>query len=40
MLSHSLGNLVAVEALRQMAIRDHGLSRKIKDKCRTRRQMS
>ena len=31
MLSHSLGNLVAVEALRQMAIRDHGLSRKIKD---------
>ena len=31
MLSHSLGNLVAVEALRQMAIRDHGLSSKIRD---------
>ena len=31
MLSHSMGNFVAVEALRQMAIRDHGLSRKIKD---------
>jgi esterase/lipase superfamily enzyme len=31
MLSHSLGNFVAVEALRQMAIRDHGLSPKIKD---------
>ena len=31
MLSHSLGNFVAVEALRQMAIRNHGLSPKIKD---------
>jgi esterase/lipase superfamily enzyme len=31
MLSHSLGNFVAVEAVRQMAIRDHGLSPKIKD---------
>jgi len=31
MLSHSLGNFVAVEALRQMAIRHHGLSGKIKD---------
>jgi esterase/lipase superfamily enzyme len=31
MLSHSLGNFVAVEALRQMAIRHHGLSSKIKD---------
>ena len=30
-LAHSLGNFVAVEALRQMAIRDHGLSPKIKD---------
>jgi esterase/lipase superfamily enzyme len=31
LLSHSLGNFVAVEAVRQMAIRDHGLSPKIKD---------
>ena len=31
MLSHSLGNVVAVEALRQMSIRNHGLSSKIKD---------
>lgn len=30
-LAHSLGNFVAVEALRQMAIRNHGLSSKIKD---------
>ena len=30
-LAHSLGNFVAVEALRQMAIRNHGLSPKIKD---------
>jgi esterase/lipase superfamily enzyme len=30
-LAHSLGNYVAVEALRQMAIRNHGLSPKIKD---------
>ena len=31
MLAHSLGNFVAVEALRQMAIRNHGLPAKIKD---------
>ena len=30
-LAHSLGNWVAVEALRQMAIRDRGLSPKIRD---------
>ena len=30
-LAHSLGNYVAVEALRQMAIRDKGLSPKIRD---------
>ena len=30
-LAHSLGNFVAVEALRQMAIRNRGLSPKIKD---------
>ena len=30
-LAHSLGNFVAVEAIRQMAIRNHGLSPKIKD---------
>jgi esterase/lipase superfamily enzyme len=30
-LAHSLGNLVAVEAIRQMVIRDHGMSPKIKD---------
>jgi len=30
-LAHSLGNYVAVEALRQMAIRNRGLSPKIKD---------
>jgi esterase/lipase superfamily enzyme len=30
-LAHSMGNLVAVEALRQMAIRDRKLSPKIKD---------
>jgi esterase/lipase superfamily enzyme len=30
-LAHSLGNYVAVEALRQMAIRDRGLPRKIKN---------
>ncbi|MGO9740278.1 MAG: alpha/beta hydrolase [Roseiarcus sp.] len=30
-LAHSLGNFVAVEALRQMAIRNRGLSRKITD---------
>jgi esterase/lipase superfamily enzyme len=30
-LAHSLGNYVAVEALRQMAIRNHGLPDKIKD---------
>ena len=30
-LAHSLGNFVAVEALRQMAIRDHGLPHKIRD---------
>ena len=30
-LAHSMGNFVAVEALRQMAIRDRGLSPKIKD---------
>jgi len=30
-LAHSLGNYVAVEALRQMAIRDHGLPVKIKN---------
>jgi esterase/lipase superfamily enzyme len=30
-LAHSLGNYVAVEALRQMAIRDHGLPAKIKN---------
>ena len=30
-LAHSMGNFVTVEALRQMAIRDRGLSPKIKD---------
>ena len=30
-LAHSLGNYVAVEALRQMAIRDHGLPGKIRN---------
>ena len=30
-LAHSMGNIVAVEALRQMAIRDKGLPLKIKD---------
>ncbi len=30
-LAHSLGNYVAVEALRQMAIRDHGLPAKIRN---------
>ena len=30
-LAHSLGNYVAVEALRQMAIRDHGLPPKIRN---------
>jgi esterase/lipase superfamily enzyme len=30
-LAHSMGNLVAVEALRQMAIRDRGISPKIKN---------
>jgi esterase/lipase superfamily enzyme len=30
-LAHSMGNYVAVEALRQMAIRNHGLSPKIRD---------
>ena len=30
-LAHSLGNFVAVEALRQMAIRNHGLSPKVRD---------
>jgi esterase/lipase superfamily enzyme len=30
-LAHSMGNFLAVEALRQMAIRDRGLSPKIKD---------
>ena len=33
MLAHSLGNYVAVEALRQMAIRDRGLPEKIKTSC-------
>ena len=30
-LAHSMGNYLAVEALRQMSIRDHGLSPKIED---------
>ena len=30
-LAHSMGNFVTVEALRQMAIRNHGMSPKIKD---------
>ncbi len=30
-LAHSMGNYLAVEALRQMAIRDHGLPAKIRD---------
>jgi esterase/lipase superfamily enzyme len=30
-LAHSMGNYLAVEALRQMSIRDHGLSPKIRD---------
>ena len=30
-LAHSMGNFLTVETLRQMAIRDHGLSPKIKD---------
>ncbi len=30
-LAHSMGNFVAVEAIRQMAIRNHGMSPKIKD---------
>ncbi|MBV9287930.1 MAG: alpha/beta hydrolase [Hyphomicrobiales bacterium] len=30
-LAHSMGNYLAVEALRQMAIRDHGLPSKIRD---------
>ncbi len=30
-LAHSMGNFVTVEAIRQMAIRDHGMSPKIKD---------
>jgi esterase/lipase superfamily enzyme len=30
-LAHSMGNFVTVEALRQMTIRNHGLSPKIKD---------
>jgi esterase/lipase superfamily enzyme len=30
-LAHSMGNYLAIESLRQMAIRDHGLSPKIRD---------
>jgi esterase/lipase superfamily enzyme len=30
-LAHSMGNYLAIEALRQMSIRDHGLSPKIRD---------